>query len=167
MNTNETIVIKEDKKSRNWLSIKILKAGVNVILKWWHISLGAILVSAILLYFLNIPKSAWPLILFLPTFPIIISLSCIIIHPFYAMPQTWILDKRLIKARGFRFIGAVKWSNVYEWHLENIHGLRNYYRLFFIWKKWKGLFCGKHSILISPSIPIEKVESYFKEYSCR
>jgi hypothetical protein len=159
----ESIVIKEDRISRRWLSSTILKASLNLFQKWWLLCIVAIFLVAIFLILFGIQEKAWPLLIMVPTFPLLIALVCILIHPIYEMPQTWILDDRKIKARGFRLIGSVLYRNVYEWRIENMEGLTNYYRLHFKWKKWKGVACGQHSILVPASVPIEKVEDFFSK----
>ena len=160
----EPVIIKEDRISRNWLSKTILKVGLKLFQKWWLISICALFVFAILLHFLGIPLRAWIFLILFPIFPMVIAISCILIHSFYALPQTWILNHTKIKARGFRLIGTVPWRSVYDWRLEDMQGLANYYRLRFKWKKWKGIAGGKHCILVPASVPVEVVKNLFYKH---
>ena len=158
----QPLIIKEDFISRKWLSSDIFKKGINIIRKWRVFSFASFAGVVTLLYLFHIPKRLW-LILFIPAFPIYIALSIIIFSRLFVLPQTWILENKFIRARGFRLVSRIVWSSVHEWSVEPIHDIVNYYRLQFKWKKMYGIAGGTHIILIPPSISIEEVVKCFEE----
>lgn len=159
------IIIKEDSISREWLSSAIFKGGINIVRKWGGLCFTFFMLGTVLLYLFHIPKRLWP-ILYFSIFPIYIALAIIIFSRFFVLPQTWILDDKFIKARGFRSIDRITWGSVHEWNVEPIEGLIDYYRLQFKWKKMYGITGGAHSILVPPSISIEEVSKCFED-NCR
>jgi hypothetical protein len=160
------LAIKEDTVSRQWLSSEMRKAGMHIAFKskGGTYSIGVSIVLALVLFWTHAPVRAWE-ILFFPMFMPLIGAIMIIISPFWALPQSWILEDKSIKARGFRFNGSVKWESIIIWSVQKTEGLADYYYVYFKSIKWgDSNNKSSHAILVHPSIPIDQLTRFFKNY---